>query len=70
MKKQITFDLVLELAKIVTTSFIEQRVMNRLGKRVIHKIDYVLTEYQHFRELIEWNGDFLTLVTSENVMYV
>ena len=44
--------------------------MNRLGKRVIHKIDYVLTEYQQFRELIEWNGDFLTLVTSENVMYV
>ena len=44
--------------------------MNRLGKRVIHKIDYVLTEHQHFRELIEWNGDFLTLMTSENVMYV
>ena len=32
-----------ELAKVLTTLFIEQRNMNGLGKRVIRKIDYVFS---------------------------
>ena len=45
MKKQNTFDVAFALPKSLTAPFTERQGMNRLGKGVIHKTGYVLTEY-------------------------